>query len=243
MNLNEKQAQGSLEKKNKTHIKLPLVERVYRKIKEDIFDFSLLPGDRFTETELATKLKVSRTPVREALFRLQHEGYLELRFRNGWLVKPIDFQVFEELYDIRILIETEAARYISLAPRDQREEALDGLVDRWLVAKNNRCADGDTVFGWDEAFHETIVATRGNRELTRIHHSVTEHIRIIRRLDFTQAERIQATYDEHGAILKALVDGEREGELAIELLHSHILKSKEEVNRITLSKFNTARKT
>src|SRR3981081_1863343 len=63
-----------------------LAESVYLGIKQDIFDFRLLPGDRFTENEVAGRLKVSRTPAREALYRLEREGYLHVHFRNGWSV-------------------------------------------------------------------------------------------------------------------------------------------------------------
>ena len=63
--------------------KASLADSVYLGIKQNIFDFQLLPGDRFTENEIATRLKVSRTPVREALYRLEREGYLQVQFRSG----------------------------------------------------------------------------------------------------------------------------------------------------------------
>ncbi|KEZ68421.1 GntR family transcriptional regulator, partial [Pseudomonas syringae pv. syringae FF5] len=68
-----------------------LAEDVYRRLKQEIFDFYLLPCDRFTETQLADRYQVSRTPVRDALYRLQREGYLDVEFRRGWSVKPLDF--------------------------------------------------------------------------------------------------------------------------------------------------------
>ena len=73
-------------------------EEIYKKIKDEIFDFLLLPGDRFTETELAERYGTSRTPVRGALYRLKHEGYFEVQFRSGWRVRPFDFVHFDELY-------------------------------------------------------------------------------------------------------------------------------------------------
>ena len=59
---------------------------VYERIKADIFDFCLLPGDRFTETEVAARVGVSRTPFLEALYRLEREGYIDVSARNGWSV-------------------------------------------------------------------------------------------------------------------------------------------------------------
>ena len=68
-----------------------LAEQAYAQLKEMIHDFRLLPGDRFSENEMGTRLGVSRTPVREALFRLRNEGFLEVESKAGWYVKPIDF--------------------------------------------------------------------------------------------------------------------------------------------------------
>ena len=82
-----------------------LAERIYGQLKDDIFEFRLLPGDRFSEGEVAERMAASRTPVRQALYRLEREGYLEVYFRSGWQVKPFDFAHFEELYDVRIVLE------------------------------------------------------------------------------------------------------------------------------------------
>ncbi|HTH13992.1 MAG TPA: GntR family transcriptional regulator, partial [Spirochaetia bacterium] len=86
------------------------VDRVYQQFKQDLFDFVLLPGDRFTETEVGHRLEASRTPVREALFRLAQEGYLQMKSRAGWMVKPFEFRQFQELYDLRSLLETGSIR-------------------------------------------------------------------------------------------------------------------------------------
>jgi DNA-binding GntR family transcriptional regulator len=85
-------------------------DQVYDQIKRDIAEFSLVPGDRFTENELCERLGVSRTPVRQALVRLQQEGYVEVLFRSGWRVLPFDFDKFEQFYDLRMVLETTAAQ-------------------------------------------------------------------------------------------------------------------------------------
>jgi hypothetical protein len=69
-----------------------LATLVYERLKQDIFDFRMLPGDRFTESEISERTQASRTPVREALYRLEHDGYVEVMFRSGWRVKPFDFR-------------------------------------------------------------------------------------------------------------------------------------------------------
>src|SRR5690606_18767805 len=108
-----------------------LTERIYQKLKEDIFSFRLLPGDRFTENEIAERMAASRTPVREALTRLQREGFVDVSFRSGWQVKPFDFRQFEDLYDVRIVLEMAAVkRLCEMEPGPN----LEDLKRIWLVS-------------------------------------------------------------------------------------------------------------
>jgi DNA-binding GntR family transcriptional regulator len=213
-----------------------LAARVFERVKQEIFDFVLLPGDRFTEAEIAARMQVSRTPVREALYLLEREGYLEVMFRSGWRVRPFDFQQFEDLYDVRVILELAAVK--RLCEMDERA-ALDDLKSAWLVAKPERLTDGRGVAALDEQFHGALVLATGNQEMARIHHDLTERIRIIRRLDFTQDARIDATYNEHARILKAILL--RKADEAQMLLKSHIDASKAEVRKITLHMLHTAR--
>ena len=215
-----------------------LAAQVTERIKRDIFEFRLLPGERFTESEIAERMQVSRTPVREALYRLQREGLLDVLFRAGWRVRPLDFAQIDELYDVRIVLELAAVR--RLTELDPRPPQLDQLKSLGLVPAAERLTDGVTVARHDERFHEMLVEATGNRELARMHHEVTERIRIVRRLDFTQAPRIEATYQEHGRILRAIL--QRKPDQAALLLRSHIEASKLEVRKITLHMLYEARR-
>lgn len=213
-----------------------LTERVYRQLKQSIFDFQLLPGDRFSENEIAERMQASRTPVREALTRLQREGFVEVSFRSGWQVRPFDFQQFEQLYDVRIVLEMAAVkRLCDMLPAPDLEE----LKRVWLVAAEDRLEHGQTVCGLDERFHEQLVEACGNTEMARIHHDITERLRIIRRIDFTRRPRIDATYVEHGKILRRII--QRRGDEAQLLLKTHIEESKAEVRKITLHMIHEAR--
>ena len=218
-----------------------LADGAYDRLKQDIFDFRLVPGDRFSETEVAERLGISRTPVREALFRLQREGYLDVNARSGWVVRPFDFTLFEHLYDLRMVLETTAVgRLCERAPDGAiASAALAALADVWLVASSDRLDDGQRDAGLDEAFHTALVVAAGNPELARVHRDVTERIRIIRRLDFTQPTRVETTYDEHASILRAILD-RRTGD-ATGTLRSHIEESRAEVRKITLHCLHAAR--
>lgn len=214
-------------------------DEVYEQLKHDVADFKLVPGDRFTENEIGERLGVSRTPVRQALFRLQQEGYVEVLFRSGWRVLPFDFDQFEQLYDLRMVLETTAAH--RLCTDGQRVDAalLEQLAAIWLVPAAERSADMHQIAQWDEEFHCQLVAAAGNAEMARVHRDVTDRIRIIRRLDFTKPARIDTTYEEHGKILRAIQ--RKRGDQAALLLRAHIEASQAEVRKITLHQVHLAR--
>ena len=218
-------------------------EAVYEQIKRDIAAFRRVPGDRFTENEISEELGVSRTPVRQALFRLQQEGVVEVLFRSGWRVLPFDFDRFEQLYDLRMILETTAVQRLCRADRRSERpgdrELLAALSAIWLAPPARRSEDAAEVARWDEQFHCELVAAAGNAEMARVHRDVTDRIRVIRRLDFTQQPRIEATYEEHGKILKAV--RANRGDQAAMLLRAHIETSQAEVRKITLHQVYLAR--
>jgi DNA-binding GntR family transcriptional regulator len=207
-----------------------LADQVYERLKAELHDFALVPGDRFSEVEVGTRLGVSRTPVREALFRLRDEGWLGVESKSGWFVRPIDFDRLDELYDLRIILEH--ASVARLCARAEPCPELEALKAAWLVPAAGRLADGRAVGTLDEQFHTTLVRAAGNAEVARVHADVTARIRIVRRLDFTRADRIDATYAEHARILRAVM--QRRTEQAQLLLRSHIEQSKAAVREITL---------
>ena len=215
-----------------------LAEQVYAELKAQMHDFRLVPGDRFSEAEIGARLGVSRTPVREALFRLRNEGLLDVESKSGWFVRPLDFGKLEQLYDLRVILECASVARLC-ARTEPSSPALDALKAVWLVPAAERLADGARVGPLDEAFHATLVRATGNDEIARVHWDVTERIRVIRRLDFTRADRVDATYTEHAKILRAVI--QRKAEQAQLLLRSHIEQSKAEVRRITLATLHDAR--
>jgi DNA-binding GntR family transcriptional regulator len=211
-------------------------DQVYMAVKQDIFDFRLLPGDNFTESQVAERMQVSRTPVREALFRLERDGYLQVHFRSGWSVKPFDFQQFEDLYDLRLVLESAAVKKLC---EQTDPDGLEPLKKIWLIPKQKRLTDEIAVSRNDEQFHMSLVNSANNPEIARVHGDVMERIRIIRRLDFTQPHRIEKTYEEHGKILESIIH--HRADQAIMLLKAHIEASKAEVRKITLHRLHTAR--
>lgn len=210
-----------------------LAEQVYARLKEQFSGFEFVPGDRLSEGEVALRLGVSRTPVRQALFRLRDEGFVDVEAKSGWHVKPIDFQKLDDLYDLRMTLEAAAvARLCGSRPAARRSE-LEALKSVWLVPAAQRLSDPREVGELDEQFHGALVHAAGNAEVARVHRDVSDRIRVIRRLDFTRADRIAATYAEHGKILRAVM--QLKPDAAQMLIRAHIEQSKIEVRKITLS--------
>lgn len=219
------------------HDKPTLISQVHEKLKQAIFEFSMAPGDRYSESELAARVGASRTPLRIALHTLLHEGYLvKVDGHSCWMVRPLDFGYFEEIYDVRINLELLALHRICEA---KPFPDLDELRVTWLVTEAERERDPARVAALDERFHNRLVAAAGNREMARIHADLQERMRIIRRLDFTVPERIDDAYVHHGKILRAVL-ARKEDEAAL-LLRDHIEASKAEIRHITLHRLSMAR--
>ena len=137
---------------------------------------------------------------------------------------------------MRVILELAAAQKVCEAAE---RPPLDALKNTWLVPDEKRVRDPQKACELDEAFHAAIVAAAGNPQLSRLHLDVTERIRIIRRLDFTQADRVDFTYEEHAHILRALL--RRRLDQARLLLRTHIEASKAVGRRITLHRLHSAR--
>ncbi|MBK1883113.1 GntR family transcriptional regulator [Luteolibacter pohnpeiensis] len=206
-----------------------LTDRIYSRLRQDICGFQLIPGERFTETEIANRMQASRTPVREALNRLQQNGFVEVHFRSGWQVKSFDLPQFEQLYDVRTILELATVDRLCAGAA---MPILDRLAHTWFTDPANRLTDPVAVCALDESFHGQLVEASGNTELARIHQDITERIRIIRHLDFTQQARVDITYEEHAEILHLILDGKANHARA--LLRTHIEDSKAEIRKITL---------
>jgi len=215
-----------------------LAETVYAALKGELHEFAWVPGDRLSESEIGLRLGVSRTPVREALLRLRNEGLVEVEAKTGWFVRPIDFDRLDQLYDLRVVLECASVARLGARRDDPPEFAA--LKAAWLVPVAERQREARTVGELDEAFHAWLVRAAGNDEIARVHQDVTERIRIVRRLDFTRPDRIDATYDEHAKILREVI--RRKVDEAQRLLRSHIEQSKVEVRKISLHAMHEARR-
>lgn len=205
-------------------------KNVYTTLKEMILSFELYPGSRTTETELADLFQVSRTPVREALLRLESEGHLTIRPKQGCFIKQIDIAELTEYYKVRTALEKAA---IEEACHHMPKDELERLLKMWDPAKQPKKISANAMEEKDESFHMALALGGGNSTLVKYLQDVNNHIRIIRRVDFQDPERVKRTYNEHFGILQALLD--REMILARTLMSQHIQRSQDAAKTLTLT--------
>jgi DNA-binding GntR family transcriptional regulator len=144
-----------------------MVDAAYEQVRRRILDNAWPPGHRMLEQEVALALGMSRTPVREALVRLQAEGLVEVVPRHGMRVLPVSPNDMREIYEILTALECLAAE--QLARRRPSDEALQPLQQ--ATDEMDRALALDDLDAWaraDEQFHAQLVALAGNRHLQAI---------------------------------------------------------------------------
>ncbi|MFG1624039.1 GntR family transcriptional regulator [Kribbella sp. NPDC049227] len=151
--------------------KIPAAERVYAYVKAAILDRVYPGGELLTEGELATAVGVSRTPVREALLRLEESGLVKLYPKKGALVQPVLPQEIDDVLEARELLETHAAAKV-WPRRKQLVETLTQRVDE--MREHRRSGDAKSFLEADRAFHEAIVGAAGNQILAKLYNSLRD---------------------------------------------------------------------
>src|SRR5580765_8629555 len=182
---------------------------------------------RFAEERIAERLSVSRTPVRAALLRLHAEGFLERHRDGGFRIDHPTGRTVRELYDVRRALELFAVGALVREPRAEARDWLEALRAEWEGLQPLE-VDPDFVL-LDEDFHRRLAEAGGNSQIVDALRHVSERIRPIRTHDFTTPGRIEATVDQHLAILDAVLEERAE---AAELLDGHILESQRSVEAI-----------
>jgi DNA-binding GntR family transcriptional regulator len=163
-----------------------------------IVDGSLPAGDRINEVHLSQQLGVSRTPLREALSKLAHEGALRSLPRIGYFVRPLSLEEFEEVYAIRPLLDPEALRLSGL-PSRERLDRLKALNDRLEKAKN-----ADAIIALDDEWHLELIADCPNSVLVDL---IRQFIQRTRRYEIglmRERRNVSVAIENHKAVMSAL---------------------------------------
>lgn len=185
-------------------------------LREGILARRFRPGQRMREVELTEWLGISRTPIRQALSRLEIEGLLTLQPRVGLVVATLDDEATEELYEIRSVLEAAAA---SLSVRHATPRDLDALRD--LVAREaDLPRDPDIRFAHNFEFHAAIYRAAHNRFLVKSLGALNDAIALLGATTMAAEGRLDAALDEHRALVAAI--GDRDAARAEALARAHI---------------------
>jgi len=215
----------------KTRKKRPTTPEIYQLIRQSIIDFDLFPGSRITETELAEQFGVSRTPIREALQRLEVEGLVRIRAKQGCFIRPVDTAVISNYYDVRIAIESMA---VELACKNMPKESIQALSQFWNPKNFKDEQDySNHIQQIEESFHVQLAEGSGNPILVQYLKDINNHIRVIRRLGFPDKKSVRETYSEHFEICNLILT--KKTNEAKKAIANHIRKSQGIASSVTLA--------
>lgn len=200
-----------------------LVDDAVQRLRAAILNGRVADGARLCQTDLADQLGISRTPIREALVRLQQEGLVELLPGGGVRVKVLDLDEAVELYDLREVLDGLAARLAASRIDAATLTRLDRALARQALCVER--GDAGPWFAAHVAFHEEIVRAAGNRQLARLSTVIRLSIRHFHPLLLRTEHRLEHAYAEHRAIYDAIRTHDAEG--AERLARAHIANAKE----------------
>jgi DNA-binding GntR family transcriptional regulator len=217
-------------------------DRAYSALRDQILEWQLAPGTVLAEVEQATRLGVSRTPLREALARLTADGLVEALPGRGLVVTATSVDSVVELFEVREALESKAA---ALAAERRDPAVFESLRDEFLassalLADPTRHAYYDLVRRFDEAMDDAV----GNSYLVSTLAGLRTHIARIRRLSHDNPERLAAAAAEHLLIVDAVIAGDSDLARSATAVHLHrslnnILDTAES-GRLTPSRDRTA---
>ncbi|WP_338662120.1 GntR family transcriptional regulator [Pararoseomonas sp. SCSIO 73927] len=188
--------------KNEGATRPSLAESAYRALRTRLLDMSLAPGDEATEGELATGLGMSRTPVHEAVLRLQSEGFLAVRPRRGLRVLPIDPAGMAETYEVLIALEGAAAARLAANPNRGASAAMAHATESMRAALS--AGDRRAWAAADDAFHRALLQGCGNARLARLAQEAADLAQRARLATAALRPEPATSADEHARILAAL---------------------------------------
>ncbi len=182
-----------------------LTDKAYRGIKARIVEFRLKPGNHLSIQDLAEALGISRTPVREALSRLEQEHLVVRVPMKGFAVKTLDLKEIEDLFEVRTAIELlsvrQAAKRMNPDIRKQLGESLASTAK--LIGKGEKLRS----LKLEQSFHMKILEASGNIPLVEIGRSILERIWAIQRFNIITANVLTEAHQQHMEIFMAMSEG------------------------------------
>jgi DNA-binding GntR family transcriptional regulator len=192
-----------------------LRDQVYERLREAILTGDLPPGAPLVEAEIAASLSASRTPVREALMRLETEGMIEPRGMRGSVVRELRRDEIDCIFEIREALETLAARRASRRMTDRDAAAFRKLVDRMRTSVDDAVA----MARLGTEFHDRILALADGDRLKRMLGDLRADIQPWRAIGLASADRRRESTREHGAMVEAMIAKDEAAIVAVTAQH------------------------
>lgn len=202
------------------------VDKAYRALREQIFSGELRTGDRLKERDICNELDLSRTPVREALRKLQADGLVEIEPRRGGVVAGIGADEINEIYSLGILLESFAARLAA-----ERHDDKDLTELEQLLEEMSRALDEDTPAGrtqyleLDSKLHRKILAMTSNRRLSSVVRQIVGVPVLIQAFTHYSHQDLLASLQQHRTIVAAVRAGDPDWAEAAMRSHIHAGRS------------------
>lgn len=172
----------------------------YQRLIADIRAGVLRPGGRLTETEIARRFGISRTPVREAIRQLESDGLVVHHARVGAVVRALDYAEITELYEMRAVLEATAARFAARAASEVEIAELEAINAEMAGAT----ADIPQLFELNRQFHSVLLNAARNRFLVKSVETVQKTLLILGPSTMEEGGRAAEALDEHAAVLDAI---------------------------------------
>ena len=206
-----------------------LHEQTYQALRTSILSGDLAPGERLVETQLAQRLQVSRTPIREAIRQLQKDGLVTADGLEGLQVTSISAADAAQLYDCRLALETLSVTGACLQMSAEQMLLLEANVLEAEQIMRNPPAKLNVMqlLDLDYGFHRLIAEGSGNRWLVTLLDQVFDKMMLLRMQTTRQNPEVLEIRIEHGQIYQAIAH--RQTEAALVSLQEHLLASKERV--------------
>ena len=200
----------------------PLREIVYEELKAQILKGDIKPGTRMMEVELAEVLGVSRTPVREAIRKLEKEGLVKIEPRRGAYASELSVKDMVDILEVRQSMEGLAAYYCAQRINDEQKEQLRD----YALAFNEAVEEGvyEDMISYDPKFHHLIVECCDNDILVHMVEQLQELVLRFRYLYYSDFKRAEQMPAEHHEIFEAVASGDAERAREAAALHINRLK-------------------
>ena len=200
----------------------PLGPRVYEKLKHAIVKGDMAPGSRVIESRLATALGISRTPVREAIHKLEREGLLRHNPKGGYFVVGMTRDDIEEVFGIRSVLESYAARLAAIKHRDEELHSLEEKIAEFQLCMDNKQLEALPEI--NTAFHDLLYAMSRSPKLIKMIDVLKNQINRFRKILLNVEEMARISNEDHRRMLKAMRI--RDADKVEKLVRGHIMRGR-----------------